>query len=66
MRLRTHSPNGSRLSRVERFAAFGILLAVEVFIRLQPRIVCIAELSRLLVGDGISGFGARAGVLISI
>jgi hypothetical protein len=45
---------------VERFAAVGVLFAVEVFVGLETGVVGVAELSGLLVGDGITGLGTSA------
>jgi len=51
---------------VERLAAVGVLLAVEVFVGFETGIVGVAELSGLLVGDGIARLRtfATAGVMI--
>jgi hypothetical protein len=43
------------LIAVKRHAAVGICFAVEILVRLQTRIVRIAELTRLFVGRRVSG-----------
>jgi len=45
---------------VERFAAVGVLLAVEVFVGFKTGVVGVAELSGLLVGDWVTGLGTSA------
>jgi hypothetical protein len=42
---------------VERFASVGVLLAVEVLVRLESRIAGVTELSGLLVGRRVAGLG---------
>jgi hypothetical protein len=51
---------------VERLATIRVLLAVEIFIRLQSRIVRITELSRLLIGGGIALLRALAAAFILV
>jgi hypothetical protein len=45
---------------VKRLAAVRVLLSVEVFVRFQTRIVGVAELSGLLVGNGVTRLRALA------
>ena len=39
---------------MKRQAAIGVLLTVEVFVGLQTRIVGVAELPGLFIGEGIA------------
>jgi len=50
---------------MQRLAAVGVLLAVEVLVGLQTRIVGVAELSGLFIGRRIAGLRAiAAGLLV--
>jgi hypothetical protein len=45
---------------MKRLAAVGVLLAIEIFVRLESRIVGVAELSGFLVGYRIAELRALA------
>jgi hypothetical protein len=45
---------------VKRLAAIGVLLAIEIFIRFEPRIAGVTELSGFLVGCRIAELRAVA------
>jgi hypothetical protein len=40
---------------VKRLAAIGVLLAIEIFVRFEPRIAGVTELSDFFVGCRIAG-----------
>jgi hypothetical protein len=45
---------------MKRLAAVGVLLAIEIFVRLESRIFGVTELSGFLVGGRIAGLRAVA------
>jgi hypothetical protein len=51
---------------VQRFSAIGVLLTVEIFIRLETRIVGVAELPRLFVRRGIAELRPFAAALMLV